>query len=220
MQKQINPIKTLSNVISASVPAITTHLINNYNELLSELKSQHLALKRITTARTNDETKGVAAAISNEATAPAKTVAGLINKSIDLNIDKKEAEIAYRKAKNLQGEKSMSFSNAPVTNIKKKHKKRKAKSTPTGKKQNNTAETNTIKKRQTQQSNASRTKKRRSNDHSTCNQPNNNQPNNNQSTTSNKNNISNKKKQKKTFKSKKWVCPKGVDCQDESPKEA
>ena len=128
MQKQINPIKTLSNVISASVPAITTHLINNYNELLSELKSQHLALKRITTARTNDATKGVAAAISNEATAPAKTVAGLINKSIDLNIDKKEAEIAYRKAKNLQGEKSMSFSNAPVTNIKKKHKKRKAKS--------------------------------------------------------------------------------------------
>ena len=166
-----------------------------------------------------ETTKDIATALSEEATIPAKTMTGLINKNIDKKLHRKEADVARRNAKNSQGEKSVSFSNAPETIINKKKniKKRKAKSTPSKKKQNQTVKTNHPEKRQIRKPNAPPNKKRRSNDH-----PNTNKQSKHIQPTEETNNTqtSNKKKRRKTFESKKWIRPKEADLQEGLPKEA
>ena len=174
-------VSLITNFISSITPAITTKLIDTYNESLKELKAQHLALRRIKEAKIKTVTEDVHKAIAEEPSMDPKNMKSLMHKVVDkrMNQNEKEADTKRKRAKNLKGEKKVSFSIAqkptnnnptkPLLNQTNKKKRKAQKKHPKHKSRTNASQQTQQKEQNQQQNN---------------------------------------KKRRKTYKSKKWVRPK------------
>ena len=183
------------NFLSSLLPTLTTKIIDDYNDMLTEFQARYQALKRAQIANTYNTTKDVAEAIAGEQSMECKKMKDFISKSISKETPKVVKKVLANNkptssSKNSKGVKKVSFLEPEKTN----------KSTRI----NN----NTNKKRSKKKRKRTNTKAQETSTNTT----------NKETINTNKNQQQPTKQKRKTYKNKVWTRPKHAN-QDASHNE-